>query len=67
VRAAEERLLAGEEPPPLPGTHADPYHCGGVVFTGLPHGSVWKVVVEDDPLYAPTGPAPPLRLLPGAA
>jgi hypothetical protein len=54
---------APEEPPPLPGAHAEPHHCGGVVFTGLPHGSVWKVLVEDDPLYAPTGPAPPLRLL----
>ncbi len=60
----EEGALA-EEPPPLPGAHAEPHHCGGVVFVGLPHGSTWRVVVEDDPLYAPTGPAPPLRLVGG--
>ena len=30
------------------------------MFTELAHDSVWKVVVEDDPRYAPKGPPTPL-------
>ena len=61
----ELRREEAADPPPPPGAHSGPYHCGGVVFTGLPHGSAWRVAVEDDPLHAPVGPAPPLRLLQG--
>jgi hypothetical protein len=49
-----------------PGAHAGPSACGGVVFTGLPHGGVFRVLVEDDPRYAPKGPPPPIRFLAGS-
>lgn len=53
---------AALEKPLEAGVHAGTYHCGHVVFTGLPHDAVLKVVVEDDPAFAPKGPPPPLRL-----
>ena len=53
------------EAPEQPGAHSGPSACGGVVFTGLPHGAVFKVLVEDDPRYAPKGPPPPIRFLAG--
>ena len=52
---------------PEPGAHAGPSACGGVVFAGLPHGAVFRVVVEDDPRFAPKGPPPPIRFLGGGS
>ncbi len=64
---AEEEGSSEEGSEPLaPGVHRGPYSCGSTVFTGLPHGAVYKVVVEDDPLYAPKGPPQGIQFLSAA-
>ena len=48
-----------------PGVHSGPHACGDITFVGLPHGAVYKVIVEDDPAHAPKGPPPPIHFLAG--
>lgn len=49
--AASETWLSIDEP------STPPHACGDVVFCDLPTGSVWRVMVEDDPTIAATASA----------
>ena len=60
IATPQSKLEGGEVEEAEEGVHLHPHACGGVVFTELTNDSVWKVLVEDDPRYAPKGPPTPL-------
>lgn len=60
IPKSQSPLEGGEVEEAEEGVHLHPHACGGVVFADLVNESVWKVLVEDDPRYAPKGPPTPL-------